>query len=41
MQELMKNKQDIPSENRVDVEHSFINFIPLINKVKIDLLMQR
>lgn len=41
LQLLIKNKQDIPPESRVNVEHTFINFIPLINKIKIDLLMER
>ena len=41
LQELIKNNQDTPSESRVEVEHTFINFIPLINKLKIDLLMER
>lgn len=41
LQELTKNNKEIPSEARVDVEHTFINFIPLITKLKIDLLMER
>lgn len=40
-EKLRENNQDIPLENRVEVEHSFINFIPMINKIKIDLMMQR
>lgn len=31
----------MPSESRVEVEHTFMNFVPLITKLKIDLLMQR
>lgn len=31
----------MPSESRVDVEHSFMNFVPLITKIKVDLLMGR
>lgn len=39
LQELMEKKQDIPRDLNVEIEHSIMNFIPLINKVKIDLLM--
>lgn len=37
----MKKNVDIPSESRVEIEHYFINFVPLINKIKVDLLMNR
>lgn len=40
-QELIKNDQEVPWEKRVEIEHTFINFIPLINKVKVDLLTNR
>ena len=41
LQELIAAKMDIPSESRIKIEHTFINFIPMINKIKIDLLMGR
>lgn len=40
-QELQRQNKDIPSESRVEIEHAFINFIPMINKIKIDLLCKR
>lgn len=41
LQNMIKKKIEIPSESRVAIEHTFINFVPLINKIKIDLLMKR
>lgn len=41
LQELMEKNADIPSETRTEIEHTFINFMPMINKIKIDLIMGR
>ena len=38
MQELIQANQDIPLETRTEIKHYFINFVPLINKIKVDLL---
>lgn len=35
---MIENNEDIPLETRTEIKHYFINFIPLINKIKIDLL---
>ena len=41
MQNMIKKNIEISSESRVEIEYHFINFVPLINKIKIDLLMKR
>ena len=38
---MIKSNNDIPQEERTEIKHYFINFIPLINKLKIDIYMKR
>ena len=37
----MENNEEITQESRCQITHTYINFIPMINKIKIDLLMGR
>lgn len=37
----MDQGQEISQEARCEIHYTFINFIPMINKIKIDLLMDR
>ena len=38
---MLQENQEIPLETRTEIKHNFINFIPMINKIKIDLLTKR
>lgn len=41
MQYLKEQGLEIPSETRKEIKHFTIDFVPMINKIKIDLLMKR
>lgn len=38
---MISSKGDIKNESKIELEHTFINFIPLIIKIKVDLLIGR
>lgn len=41
MQDAIEQNMEKPYEKRSGIQFTFINFIPMINKIKIDLLMNR
>lgn len=41
MQQMIAQNKDIPTEERTEIKHFFINFLPMIVKIKIDKYMNR